>query len=148
MNRHRAKFRRSSSAFSQNRGVTVVELMVSMVLLFTLMSFVTTICFQVNFIWRDINQHRIALGEISNQLEQLTELPREDAVAALESLQPSTACARTLRAPVLTGEVVDDDFGSQIVLRINWHRKHPGKPLELVGWITKDVSSPQPEDDQ
>ena len=118
-------------------GITVVELIISAVLLVTVMSFVTTICFRINLVWKDVNHHRVAMGELSNQLEVLTRLTRQEALAAVDAIQPSSVCASSLRNPELSGELVDDDFGSRIVLRINWDRRNPSNPVELAGWIVR-----------
>ena len=141
-----SQFRNQKQAKNQLRcrsGITSVELIISSILLITVISFVTTICFQINLVWKDIHHHRVAMGELSNQLEELTQLSRVSAEEAINDLQPSSVCVRSLRNPVLQGELTDDAFGTRIVLQINWDRRNPGKPIELVGWITSD----QPDKD-
>lgn len=128
----------SRTARSQHRcrfGVTMIELVVSAVLLITIMCFVTSLSFRINLVWKDIGQHRVAVGELSNQLEHLTRLSRQDAAKALDSLTTSVVCARTLRNPELSGRLIDDNVGTRVVIQIVWERRHPGKPVELVGWL-------------
>lgn len=116
-------------------GATMVELVVSAVLLITVMSFVTTLCFQINLVWKDIRHHRVALGELSNQLEQLTRLSPQQVRQAIKSLEPSAISSRTLKDPQLTGKLLEDDLGLRVVLQIDWQRRNPGKPVELAGWL-------------
>lgn len=132
--------RRTVCRLRSRRGITAAELIVSAVLLMTVMSFVTTICLRINLVWKDINHHRVAVCELSNQLEELTLLSPPEAQAAIESLQPSAICARSLRKPELAGKLIEDEFGSRIVLQIDWDRRNPGKPVELVGWIASGAS--------
>jgi hypothetical protein len=126
----------------QRRGITAIELVVSAMLLMTVMTFVTTLCFRINMVWQDIGHHRVAVGELSNQLESLQRMTPAEAQEALGTLQPSALCRRTLRDPELDGEMIKDDLGNRIVLKINWTRQNPGQPIELAAWLATDSSSP------
>jgi len=116
-------------------GLTFIELVVSAMLLITIMSFITSICLQTSLIWKDIGHHRAAVNELSNQLERLTRLTPDEARQALGSLQPSAVCSRTLNKPQLSAELIDDNLGLRVVMQIDWKRRNPGKPVELVGWM-------------
>lgn len=118
----------------------MIELVISAMLLVTVMTFVTTLSYSINLVWKDIGHHRVAAGELSNQLESLTRLSHEEARKAVASLKPSEVCARTLLEPEIAGKLVDDNLGTRIELRINWNRRNPGKPVELVGWISQNRS--------
>lgn len=116
-------------------GITSIELLVVAGMLMAVMTFATTLCFRVNQIWQDVAHSRIALGELSNQLESLTRMPLAEVRRAAASLEPSAECARTLSRPVLECELAEDgDLGTRIVLRLNWDRRFRGKPVELTGW--------------
>ena len=125
--------------FRRRRGVTMVELVVATGLLVAVMCFVTSLCFRIDSVWKDIGYHRVAVNELSNQLELLTRLSPEEAREAIGSLAPTTVCARTLRDPTLSGEIIEDSLGVRVVLQIDWARKHPGKPVQLVGWLRPGV---------
>lgn len=126
---------KNCSSHSNRRGVTMAELIISSVILLVVMTFVTSICFRVNLVWKDIGHHRVALGELANQLEVLTAMKPDEAIAALETLEPSGLCKRTLQSPELNGEAIRDDLGTRIVLRMAWHKDREVKPVELAGWI-------------
>ncbi|MEM7785906.1 MAG: hypothetical protein AAF623_21335, partial [Planctomycetota bacterium] len=59
------------TGFRRN-GVTAFEIMVTISVLTTVAMFVTTMAIQIKFIWRDIEQHQLAINELSNQLDELT----------------------------------------------------------------------------
>ena len=123
---------------SRRRGAMVMEMVVSCAVLITIMTFVTTLCFQVNRLWRSSGHHRVAMSELSNQLDRLTLMSVDEVKEEFESLEASELCSRTLQDPVLSGEVVDDQLGQRIILSLNWRRLNPGKPVELSGWIVMD----------
>lgn len=125
----------------RRRGVTTIELVVSAMLLMAVMTFVTTLCFRINLVWKDIGHHRVAVGELSNQLESLQRMTPAEAQAAVESLEPSLLCRRTLRDPELEGELIADELGNRIVLQINWARRNPGQPIELAAWLATETDS-------
>ena len=125
----------------QRSGITVTEVIISAVLLATVMSLVGTVCFRVNRVWSDVNHQRIAINELSNHLEVLTLLKPEQAADAIKSLEPSQNCSRALKSPALTGEIVEDELGSRVVLRLDWNRPTKSIPTELSGWIVSASES-------
>lgn len=116
-------------------GTTMVECMVAAMLLVTVISFVASLTFRIGLVWKDTAHHRVAVNELSNQLERLTLLPPEEVMAALEELRPTQLASRTLSEPKLTGQWIEDEWGGRVVLRLNWRRQHEGKPVEMVGWL-------------
>jgi hypothetical protein len=116
-------------------GLTVLELLVSAVLLMTVMTFVTTLCLQVRLVCRDIDHHRLALNELSNHLETLTQLTPAEAKQFVKSLTPSPECASTLAGSTLSGIVTEDSIGTRVQLELDWKRRNPGQPVVLSGWI-------------
>lgn len=117
------------------RGVSLIELLVAAVVLVSVMSLVTSLCFRISLVWQEIGHRRVAVAELSNQLERLTRMDPEDVPQALALLKPSSLLEQTLLTPQLSGDIVESELGHQIELQLNWRRRHPGKPVELVGWI-------------
>jgi hypothetical protein len=120
--------------------------------LLVVMSFVSSLVFRIDFVWKDTGHHRAAMNELSNQLERLTLLSPDEVSAAIDRLEPSEMVSRTLHEPELSGELVKDDWGDRIVLKLNWRRPYPGKPVQLVAWLPSElettlssVSSPGPQ---
>ncbi|MEM7785800.1 MAG: hypothetical protein AAF623_20805, partial [Planctomycetota bacterium] len=57
--------------------------------------------------------------------------------------------SRRLKGVVIRGELLADEIGNRLVLKLDWNRRYPGKPIELSGWVVerlddgKDVSDGQ-----
>lgn len=134
--------RKQRSGLVQRSGLTMTEIIVSVVLLATVMSLVGTLCFRVNLIWSDVDHHRVAVNELSNHMEVLTLMKPEQATTAIKSLKPSQFCSRVLKSPVLSGEILEDELGSRVVLRLDWNRPTKSLPTELSGWIIAAPNSP------
>ena len=127
--------KRNSQIATRRSGITLLEVVVATVVLVAIMSLITTLCFRTSLVWRDIAHHRVAMAELSNQLERLTAMDHVQVRDELNSLEPSEPLMRTLNEPRLTGEMVPSKIGYQIHLRLNWKRRLPGKSVELTGWI-------------
>ena len=125
-------------------GFTLSEVLVSTLLMMTIMSLVGTVCHRVNLIWFDVNHHRVAVSELSNQLEELTAMTLDQAAVAVKSMEPSESCRQALASPQLTGEIFEDQLGTRVLLKINWTRPNAANPIEMSGWIipTQQEASP------
>lgn len=146
--RNRRSLQVGSQRCEQRDGLTMTELIVSAVLLMTVMSFVTSLCFRVNLIWSSVGHHRVAVNELSNHLEELTMMTVAEATTAIGALDASEACCRALKSPVLSGEIIEDELGSRVILRINWDRPNDGNPTELSGWIVSGEKAQRDLDEQ
>ncbi len=91
------------------------------------MSLVVRMTFSVDRVWRDVGQHRVAMQELSNQLDRLTMLPSDQLASAMKSLEVSEVVKRTLPAANLQSELIRDELGVRIVLRIDWQRPVPAQ---------------------
>ena len=123
----------------QRSGISMAELVASAAVLTLLMSMVTGMCYRISTIWKDVGHHRVALVELSNQLDRLTTMEVEQAREELESIAATSTCSRTLRDPKLKGELVETDLGTQVNLELNWTRVNPGTPVRFSGWIVKEA---------
>jgi type II secretory pathway pseudopilin PulG len=122
----------------RRRGFTIVELVVSASMLMVMMAFVTTLAFRIDQTWKDVAYQRIAINELSNHLDRLTQLPQDQLAAEIELIEVSAEVQRTLANPELSAQRIDDELGHRVVLKLDWQRRHPGRPVELVGWIPKE----------
>lgn len=127
----------------------MIEAVVSAGLLLVVMSFSLQMTYRVDTVWRDTGHHRVAIHELSNQLERLSKLGSSERMTELESLKVSEHLSATLQDAELTGEVVDDDWGQRLVLRLNWLRRHPGQPLQMSAWLSQEnpITSSGPTDE-
>jgi len=117
------------------RGLFLTELIVAAGILVVVMSVVTTLTVKNARLRQDARHYRLAVDELSNQLDRLTSLDEASRQRALENLSPSPQIEDALPNPALKAETITDADGKRLVLRLSWDR--PGKRMQvtLVGWI-------------
>jgi len=130
MNRYRI-----NRSINRHRGITMVECVVAASMLIVAMGTVTTMAFRLNRVWIDVAHQRIAMNELANTIEAITELPASEIDDAIANLQPSPESIASLYEPELTGQRINDKFGDRIALQLTWKSAHPIRPVRLVGWI-------------
>lgn len=104
-------------------------------LLVTILSVVTPLAVRSGRVRQDTRRYLLAVDELSNQLDRLTALDRQHLPAALQRLAPSPCARRVLPSPELSGEMMSDEDGRRVVLRLSWDRCGDALPLTLVGWL-------------
>ncbi len=122
-------------------GFATMELLVSAVVLCATVTVVTSLLFKCGMIWRDVSQHRVAVQELSAQLEELTMLDADSVAEKIEMLKPSDVCAERLPEAELTGLLVEDNLGVRVELSIDWKRSVESKPMVLCGWLIESEVS-------
>jgi hypothetical protein len=126
------------------RGTTLVECIVAASILSVAIGTVTTAVFRIGRIWTDTGHYRIALQEVSNHLESLTQLPPEHVQPAIDTLVVSSAVAQSLIDAKLSGELIQDEFGDRVNLELSWRNERSIRPIRMTAWLTQS----RPEDDQ
>jgi len=126
------------------RGTTLLECIVAASILSVAIGTVTTAVFRIGRIWTNTGHYRIALQEVSNHLESLTQLPPEQVQPAIDSLAVSSAVAVSLVDAKLTGELVQDDFGDRVKLELSWRDGQSVRPIRMTAWLAESNT----EDDQ
>lgn len=131
------------NAKNRRSGFTLTELMVCASMLVTIMSLVASMSLRANRLWHDTRQQKIALDELTNQMEYLTTLDVAEARQALNELEISPAISQALPSATLTGELIEQPPLIQIVLTLEIDadtssapsRHHP---LQLVGFLSSE----------
>ena len=141
---HDRKALPSARAFGRHRrsGVTMIECVVAASVLLVAMGTVTTMSFRVGRLWMDVGNQRIAMSELTNTLELITELPRDEIDQALANLIPSPTAEARFDQPELIAERVRDEFGDRVILSLSWNAAYPIRAVQLVGWIETEEISP------
>jgi hypothetical protein len=91
--------------------------------------------------------YRLAIEELSNQLDRLTALPESQLQSELERLAPSPFTASRLPGAELSGELEPADVGTRIMLRIVWDApQRRAASLSMAAWVlpTPEQASRQP----
>jgi hypothetical protein len=130
------------------RGLTLTEILVSGTLLVTALATVLPVTVRNQRLQTQALHYRVALDELSNQLDRLTTLSPTDVPAALDTLTLSKQIDGRLPAAELGGEFLQDEHGPRILLRLRW--RIPGdvwQPLQLVGWLDLPVPPDAAGDD-
>jgi hypothetical protein len=117
------------------RGILKTEALLALVLLLAAINLASTLVHRINRLWMDAQGHQFAISELSNQMDGLTRLSPKQAETALESIAVSEACEETLPDANLSGELLKDDLGTRVVLKLSWSGRKLGEPLELSGWL-------------
>lgn len=128
----------------QRHGTTVIECIVAASILLVVMSTVTTFVFRVGRIWMDISHQRIAIHELSNQLEAITLLPADQVPDALAAMTPSPGASRSLADAEFSGELLQDEIGARVRLQLSWQASRPVRPVVLTGWLNPVFSAQSP----
>ena len=143
MNRKRLTCRSPRKKRSPRHGVSKVEMLVAASLLVTVMSFSVSGFQRINGIWKDIRDRRLAVCELSNQLEELTRLSPDELDAALPELKSSKPCAASLKQAKLSAAQVEDTLGPRIDLTLTWRPRQAGfaednvRTVTLSGWLSQ-----------
>ena len=119
----------------RRRGLMVTELIVAATLLVVIMSVVGALTVRCGRLWQDSRHYRLAIDELTNQLERLTALNEADLAGAIAELSPSQQIRSALPSPFLSAERLADENGSRLVLQLTWDRLGKKTPVTLVGWI-------------
>jgi hypothetical protein len=138
-NSHQSKTERMS-----RHGLVMTELLVSALLLMTTLSFLVTLSFRTGRLWQESRHYRLAVDELSNQMQRLTSLNADEIDAELADLQPSTAIQSALPNPQLAGEKLADEHGARVRLKITWDRPGNARPISLVAWVAPPAEGAEP----
>ena len=138
----------ASRAFHFRRGTTITELVVACTLLGSLMLFIVPSAIRIGRLQQAIRHDRIAMDEVTNQLERLTQLPLDQLQQEIDTLTPSEFAVSGLPRPRLSGTLQDSQDGHQLTLEISWDS--PGRsvaPLRMATWIYPVSTTESPGED-
>ena len=113
-----------------------VEMLVAFTLLTTALSLSLPLIIRHGRLLESCRHYRLALDELSNQLDRLTALPATDASSAIAHLTPSKFIADKLPDAKLSGQLQPADFGQRLTLHLSWVEtpEHP-TTVSMAAWI-------------
>ncbi len=134
------------------KGTAMLDVFVSLTLLLATISIATPLLVRNSQLQKSQRNYRIALDEVSNQLEALTGLPQRNVEIALQTILPSKAVAERLAAPELSGNIQKSDFGNRLVLTLKWRESNSTTTqVSLMSWLlnpTNDSASGKVESEK
>ena len=129
-------------AKSAKKGVSLTEVLVAATLVLSLIGLLFPMTARVGRVWQSTRHYRLACNELANQMERLTSLPIEQCEAELSTLKPSPELSEALPEVRLSGEIIRDQDGTRLLLRLDWSHGVNTVPLTLVGWFdTEPIQS-------
>ena len=123
------------------RGTSSIEILMAFTLLSTVLAVATPLIVKQGRLLKEQRDYRLAIDELSNQLERLTGLSSQELSAAVEELRPSEFAAARLPGAELRGEVDPIDVGSRVTLQLWWDQPQRREaPVTLAAWV---ISPPE-----
>jgi hypothetical protein len=123
-------------------GTSALEVIISFTLLSSVLAFATPLVVRHGRLLAAQREYRLALDELSNQLERLIALPGEQLPAAVGQLAPSDFAAARLPGAELRGELDSADIGQRLTLKLWWDEpQRRAAPVTLAAWIIPDPQS-------
>jgi hypothetical protein len=115
-------------------AVSALEVLVSLTLLTTVLSVSLPLIVRHGHLLKAQQHYRLALDELSNQLDRLTGIPAEDVPQALKQLTLSSFTAARLVGAKLTTELKPADIGQSVTVRLTWHDSQE-QSATMTGWV-------------
>jgi hypothetical protein len=132
-------------------AASTIEVLVAFTLLTSVLSVSTPLVVRHGRLLAAHRQYRVALDELTNQLDRFTALPPEDVTRAVQQLAPSPFAVARLPGVKLQAQLAPADVGQRLTLTIAWgERERRQAPLSLAGWMprTSPATAGQPEQEQ
>jgi len=111
-----------------------LEVLVSLTLLLSVLSCSMVLIARHGRLLVAQRHYRIALDELSNQLDRITVLPAAEVAEAVKKVSVSPFAAERLPDAKLTGELKSADIGQRVNLRLVW-RERAEQAASLTGWM-------------
>jgi hypothetical protein len=125
-------------------GTSSLETLVALTLLTTALAFATPLAVRHGRLLTAQRDYRLALDELTNQLERLTALSAEERAAALERLTPSEFAAAHLRGAAFQADLHPADSGQFLTLKLSWDEpQRSAAPVQLTGWCPPNADQAQ-----
>lgn len=139
MSRSRTKFvrRRTANRDRLRGGWGMLDMLVAFTLVVATIAVVTPLVMRHGRLLQSQRQYRIALDELSSQLDRLTVLRADELADAVAELQPTEFIVERLPGATIDAQLQEITGGAQqVTLQLAWDT--PGRreaPVSLVGWV-------------
>jgi hypothetical protein len=124
------------SSHRSRPGISSIEAIVAFTILSTALTLSLPLVVHHQRLLESSRHYRLALDELSNQLDRLTSFPAADVRFELTHLSPSPFLSKNLPGAALAGELQSADIGQRLMLRLTWNDL-PRSPttVALAAWI-------------
>jgi hypothetical protein len=132
---------------TRRRGALAIEVLVACSLLIAMIGLMATLTSRIGAIVKETRHYRLAINELSNQMERLSAMEKGECEAALAQLTISSEIRESLDEAQFQGRLLDDSDGVRVVLELNWNRNGPAVPVSLTGWLKPSQASSKNKSD-
>jgi hypothetical protein len=120
----------------QRAGATMLELLVAGTLVMAALSVWAPLVVRHGRLAMESRHYRIAVDELSNQLERLAALPGDELAAAVEDLAVSEFAGARLPGAELNADLEPADYGQRLTLSMTWDEpQRSAAPLTMTAWV-------------
>jgi hypothetical protein len=121
---------------TRHLGSSSLDAIASFTLLSAALTFATPLVVKHSRLLTAQRDYRLALDEVSNNIERLLLLPTDELSGALPQLKPSELIAAKLPSAELHGTLEDSDIGRRLTLRLSWQPLHGSSmTVSLSTWV-------------
>jgi hypothetical protein len=121
---------------SRRAATSTLEVIVACTLMSSVLAVFTPLVVKHRRLLSAQRDYRLALDEVSNQLERLTALSEDEVSIAVQQLKPSEFAAARLPGAELRGELESIDLGRRLKLELIWDEpQRRGVPVALAAWL-------------
>jgi hypothetical protein len=117
-------------------GTSTLDALIACTLLVTVISVATPLVVRHSRLLKSQRDYRLALDELSNQMERLTALRNDELAEAIDKLAPSAFLTERIPSAELSGELRPAETGTRVTLKLSWNESQVRKePLSLAAWV-------------
>lgn len=128
----------------RSRGASSLEVVVAFTLLSSALALAVPLIVAHNRLQIAQRHYRVALAEISNQMERLSLLSAAEMPAAVEKLTASEFASERLPGAKLRGEVSESQLGQRVSLELTWDETNrQAAPVRLTTWLSLPEAGPE-----
>jgi hypothetical protein len=130
-------------------GASMIELLVACTLVMAALSVWAPLVVRHDRMATGARHYRIAVDELSNQLERLAALPGDELAAAVEDIAVSEFAAARLPGAELTAHLEPADVGQRLTLALTWDEPQRREaPLTMTAWVFPAEPSDAPSEEE
>ena len=138
---HQPHIHRTKPACRRRQATTMLEVIVSLSLLMSALSLSLPLILQQGRLLIEQRNYRLALDELSNQLDRLSATSADDLPTVLRKIAVSPFTAEKLHDAKLASDLKPADVGQRLTLKLTWKNAQEQK-VTLAVWIVPRPNPP------
>jgi hypothetical protein len=130
-------------------GTTTLEVLMAFTLLSSVLAFSGPMIVRHNRLLRAQRDYRLALDELSNQIDRVLATPTDKQAAAVDALTVSETTAERLPGAEIRGQIAATDEGSRLTVELTWNEPNrQAAPVRLTAWLSPEPANQDAEKEQ